>query len=40
MSFFDIETDELEAIMEESEADVDEYKGCKTQESLGRTWYT
>lgn len=43
MAFFDIESDELEAMMEESEADVAEYKGCKTQEnkpeSLGRTWY-
>lgn len=43
MAFFDIESDEVEEMLEESEADVDELPGCQTvvrkSESLSSTWY-
>lgn len=43
MAFFDIESDEFEVMLEESEADVAELQGCETvvrkSESLSRTWY-
>ena len=42
MAFFDIESDELQAMLEESEADVAEHQGCETvvrrREKLGSTW--
>lgn len=43
MAFFDIESDEFEEMMEQSESDVAEYRGCEAvvrkSERLSSTWY-